>query len=738
MPKLPLLFFIRTSLTNYYTVSDAGAVSTQSTAKPVRWMPDSDDKMELTWHRDMNHFGIVGQFAAPTRWYGDAAMILRHVVATEGLEFKLQLEVRRLDTTTQTYSVLNVMDFDFSTFRTEELYVTCGCIQGGLYRLVKSRMNTNYEIPIEAPSYETINIDGMHALTKYNFVGAVANFESFIVNSSWAGGMQYWPLNFTTKEGEIEVGNPQYVIVNNIADEPKDNYIYKALYDQDVVLKLDGGIIYSVPNSFVEGRLVVWVVKSTVSDYNVVSVQTAVYEDAMQPGGSSNMYRAINITHNMSLATGDIVVVTYGIERGGGAWINSNNAYVYPDAQMSIKATFRLSTTQSKAYRFRHYMQKLVQKLTDNLYNFSSNYFTLPWGGTTGPVQNYMNNPMNTAITSGNAIRGLADNAIVGSLQNAVRNAQAIGMVGMGIEGNNVIIENLKKFFQPNVTIADVGVVQNFVISPATDLLVSNVMFGYPEADVNEINGKYAYNNTSEFTTPLTLVNDTLELTATANAEPYGIEVLRSRTFNKDTKDTAGDKSAYLLTFTTTSPTNGAWNLYRPNGTKVGVLFPNDIYNYDITPKLNMFRWGAYLRSLFFQQQTQKIKFITASKNKELQMLLQGGLSVITEKADEFINSLDAPFFKPYYFEFDCQTPNDLYTQMTGNPYGIIKFKVALTKQGQNVINPVLVDAQGYIVELNVRVDRPDLCSVKLLCTASVNLDSILKYGNIVGSYPQT
>lgn len=110
----------------------------------------------------------------------------------------------------------------------------------------------------------------------------------------------------------------------------------------------------------------------------------------------------------------------------------------------------------------------------------------------------------------------------------------------------------------------------------------------------------------------------------------------------------------YLVVTGVTVPT--VYNLYREVYDSLSGVLDDTVYNVRLSPHRQLRAWGGYIKSVFFQQQTDQIIFNTAKKNFLLSTTLNG--LTITENANETIGNLPgSPYFLPYIFKFTTTVP---------------------------------------------------------------------------------
>lgn len=99
-----------------------------------------------------------------------------------------------------------------------------------------------------------------------------------------------------------------------------------------------------------------------------------------------------------------------------------------------------------------------------------------------------------------------------------------------------------------------------------------------------------------------------------------------------------------------------------------GLIEPETVFNIPLSPKRNLLRNGAFIRSCMFRANTKILAYKSSDKNNK--MVADG----IVEKADVPISAMNAKFFEPDLFDFEVPAPNDLINLLDLNPLQVFQF----------------------------------------------------------------
>ena len=155
------------------------------------------------------------------------------------------------------------------------------------------------------------------------------------------------------------------------------------------------------------------------------------------------------------------------------------------------------------------------------------------------------------------------------------------------------------------------------------------------------------------------------------------------------------------------------YHLYRPTYNSItGLLFPNQAFNIELSPKHSLLNNGNFLHSILDYQDAGKIAFQSGEKNSNLVRTLFG--VVTSEKADITIYDLPAKLFLPYYAHFKTQVNIDLPKIMRATPYQ----KVSFLWNGIKII--------GYLWDGGIAPATDDAQEWKLLLAPENNMNKLI------------
>jgi hypothetical protein len=725
-----------------------GVVTPSSQPKHLQNPPAGAKDVVISWERINNRYGIQRTFTTPLQYVLDAARIIRHYAYNVNYEHKLFHVIQRLKTYTddttfrQRYEYLYKGEIDLSTMKDEEDFVSCSIMEGGLDKLLKAKESTVFEIPFDDDAI-LVKMDGL----------PLQESHTWLSQTGLSVGNNLLGLSFINKEGAA-FGVATFTVFKE--DEPGDlstsdkYFLVTAQAIDDIELK--GSLSWtSLSNATsVELRL-----KSSLGKNLLVA-------SALVSSG-----RIDDFTFQFDSEENEkwflIILPVGGLD-----------TMVLNESTFTIKYESRYQETFVKAFKPYDLFRKLVEKIT---------------GNADDAVSTLLQEESNLVLTSGDAVRGLEGAVIKTSLAQFYDHCNPVHFAGEGIINSKIEIAPREKYYNASDPI-HLGSVKNFKRSFATDLQGNKLKMGWQPPDVEDVNGKFAFNGSLNLQSEITRVVRDLTMLSPYSSDPYEIEITRINLDGKTTTDDSADNKVFCLNVTplpsqysdsfvafqdlggqytigavsssipvqpgtkfitsdTTNPgpftvvsllpllgqiiivveepvTNVAGapvtltivsglphELTRKNYDTIEGVPTSDVFNIEeLTPKRLALKNGPWLRSVFHPFDNTNLEFTSTDRNKDLLTTLDG--LTIAEKAAIAISSLGGKLFKPLYFEFETEVPQDLIDLLEANPNRCFSFDW----NGETY--------KGFNVKVSIAINTEESQSLKLLCAPDVDLSKFV------------
>jgi hypothetical protein len=249
-----------------------------------------------------------------------------------------------------------------------------------------------------------------------------------------------------------------------------------------------------------------------------------------------------------------------------------------------------------------------------------------------------------------------------------------VGMdFGKNIASTETVILESKSYFYNNTFLYDFGEVLDFSLQPDKEFAINTLAIGYrPNEYESKINGKYEFNLEQNWNFPITKQKQKGDYVSDWRADVYGWTFTSLNLENKTTTEGSSDNSIFIVHSETTTDVHLDKNF--DEGAVTGFPYPEYIFNYKLTPKRNLLRWGNVFHSICFYLESQLIKFGTASQNKDLVLKSDDELLTVTESEDITVEDLFDILFQPYIFNIDVVVSPDFDATLYLNKQGYCTF----------------------------------------------------------------
>lgn len=530
-------------------VSDAGHVQVgmaDSYFKPngqparLKHAPDGWKDTLVKYARNIKYWGLFRDYSVPMNFVGDGRRILRDQYYKFGAEAVVYMGIAKLDRSSvpYNYTAWYMSELDFTKYEETRTGIKIMAVEGGLTKYIKANENTQYEIPIDTDLEKVfIKHDGVVLTEKVNYL-----FTDYILSKTDNGTEFYLNAIFNTREGHSSgITFQTQDLIDTAALTYADkllssNWIARATETNtaDITLRVRGTLRFTCTQNDPGLGFIMRFLRSNLD----IGVQ--------------NDYRFFNTT---PLVVGEIYVVDVNLDiplqPGERLYLEG----IFGTGGVDLKVQFDTGSTLSFDYEGRYrtsyiaglypyrVLKVLLNQMTGGLYTANS-----PW----------LEAKKDIILTSGNAVRGLRyidtliPNRIITSLNEFFQWLVATCCVGLTVENDALVIDELHTFFTEDV-IAQLGEVDDILITHPEDLAFNTIKVGYKQQDYNDVNGKYEFNQGQQWTTPKTRDVKELDLVSSYRSDPIGTELLRMNYEGLTTTDAKDDRDVFAFNVEETS-----------------------------------------------------------------------------------------------------------------------------------------------------------------------------------------
>lgn len=277
------------------------------------------------------------------------------------------------------------------------------------------------------------------------------------------------------------------------------------------------------------------------------------------------------------------------------------------------------------------------------------------------------------------------------SLKDCLASFSAIHNTGFGIEKVGykeiAIVEDLKYFYNRNVTIRLPNQVKKVKRSVATKYYYSSVEIGYEKGgDYEEAMGLDEYNVKSTFTTAITRLKNVYTKISKYRADSYGKEFARRKPIILgDSIDTPYDNDVFIMDLKPSGINSFVERIYTDDFDKkpTGVFSPDTATSLRLSPLNMLFRHGWVVASGLIKYPSDYFRYASSKANSNLTTKLKGK-NEYAENGNVVNSELDRARYVPEYVEFEHVVDFEIMQQIEGstivlgkkthNVYGLIEY----------------------------------------------------------------
>lgn len=496
--------------------------------------------------RNLKYFGIFRSFTTPMQFVADGAAILRNRMWSLGVEGVCYLGIAKLDRLNlpYTYKSWYQSELNFSKYKEGKDAVTIEALEGGVSKYLKAYENVEYEIEFDQDA-RSVHLDGLNFQQKaewlpFNGVPAKYNYQHLME-------LQHLNQESIDAIGAVSVERRTFEDNGDLATKP-DWFLKTGTAATDIKLDFNFKVTASLASGFSSlFTAQTWFqVRAFDENDNLIPTASATFAKI---GGNGDLYKSegwvVKGTYTIAavppgtrlyvvtcFAFGNPGSIAHGSSQDGAVFWHYDNQM--PDSYFNAFYTYRHRDNVVSAFYPKDLFEKLCRKMTGGLY---------------GGKSDWLAQKKDIVFTSGDGLRELPEAKIKMSMAQFFK-AMGFWSAGLGIEGEALVIENLAYFFKPTVSVELPGEVSGAEIEPATDLMSNTLQAGYDEQPLDDVNGRYGFNQPQQWHLPYTREIRDWDLKSPTLTDPYAIEHIRINLEGKDTTGSAGDNYTVLLSVT--------------------------------------------------------------------------------------------------------------------------------------------------------------------------------------------
>lgn len=470
---------------------------------------------------------------------------------------------------------------DFSTFQDDGNTISISAVDDSLAALIKAKKGTQYEYAVsELTEGKYLYYDGIKMNQNVNWLVAGNSIEdSTDISVKLEAALlnqKYFPLVVGASEtsigGYITYGD---TFQQDVSKNDKDTFLFRA--ERNITCFLNVSISFKVAAN---KALSMQLIKVGLDGSETEIAGTFVNDEHPET------IFLLSYMNNITLLEGEYCFIKYGSTKEMTLTIRDPYISLNWDARI-IPVNIDIVTPV-----------KLLNRLLQSINGGQE--------GITGEIASGVDKRLDECmIVPAESARGLKNAKLYCSYTKFVdwMNAE-FGFVPV-IGEDKVTFVHRSSLFSKNI-VKDFGDnIQSFEYNVNSALIYSRVRSGYDKQDYDSVNGRDEFHFTNEYSTRVTLTENTLELISPFRADAYGIEFLVQKR-GEDTTDSDSDNDVFFVNARLASIDGGYRLIRKINGgpSISGVISPDTMFNAVYSPRYmieaNRKFIGAFTNTLDF------------------------------------------------------------------------------------------------------------------------------------------
>lgn len=517
---------------------DTGVLKPDGLPAHLNKSPDGWRNTIIKWVRNINYIGVVRDFTVPLRFVIDGAKIIKDTMWRQGVDAILYLSILKLNKTEfpDKYEHWYTGEIDLSKLSQKTDGIQVQCTEGGLVKLFKANENTTYDIPLSGNvNKKIIRLDGATLIQNANF--GVYDGSLFFNNGQHTLNLELLSTESIQEIGAVSTNRTHFK--NNLELVSQNNwFLTTGAKPVTITIKYNIGFYVDLavgitPNPAAGGRLLI-----RCFNRDNVATDAFILHDY---GGSSDLYQHHQLTNTLTITIPaerkcflcNFLTISGVIASGSAAdevvfWTYDSTI----DDKFEIDYTFVAEPTLCECIQPLTLCQGIIDKIAPG-FSVSSSF-----------LESIKDSVL---ITSGPALRKYrADAVIKTSFSDFYKSFKRYG-IGVGIEGDKLIIEKYPYFFKTGTPILNLGEIDDYEISIAEELIFNTIKYGSPTVDLKKVNGRDEFNATVIASTPIKKIVKEHDLLSVYHDSMFEIETTRFDLYGKDTTDSPVDNTPFML-----------------------------------------------------------------------------------------------------------------------------------------------------------------------------------------------
>ena len=647
------------------------------------------DEVKASFKRN-DYDGVIRTFSNKFSFAGDARILLLKQYDEDYLNASASIIISTRNNS-WLYNERFSCALNFSTLQDNGSILQINAVDDSVASMIKAKRGTQYEYPVEeVKSPIPLVYDGLELSesAKWLSTGDIYNGEigDLLDNDKYvyANFSSNWqPMQLYTEATDINIGNATEILDQsymafqdqyldgdgNVADGYKDeNTIVTAL--KSVKLSVDINF-----NFFIRYQSLAWgsahgVALRLAKIGTDNKTTTVIIEHFWTTPEETLQEKEYSEHFDVPLDKGEKLVLMCKLEC---TLIGGGSARVYypmsSDSRVTVSWKNRINPVEMDVIKPDTLLNRLLKSINGEK------------DGLTGVIEGTGDRRLdNCMLLAAESARKIPGAKIYTSFTKFANWMSYVFGYAYDISGNTITFRHRGKYFSDDV-VKKIDDLSDYEMKVNSALVYSRIRIGFDKQDYDTANGKDEFRFTNEYTTGVTMTDNSLEMISPYRADAYGIEFLADK-IGEDTTDNESDTDLFMVGVK--SDSSGLKYILNRDYLMGGVLSPDTMFNAMFSPSSMVLANEAYIGS-----SVEMLTFASSDGNSDV------GIDGMGESRDIILSKRMFTVAEVEFETSDVELPEDLT--------GIVEFE----HQGKVI--------QGYYQQADYNFTKSQSSKVTLI-----------------------
>ena len=534
------------------------------------------DEVKASFKRN-DYDGVVRTFSNKFSFAGDARALLLKQYEEKYLNAAASIIISTRNNSWLYNEKFNCA-LNFSTLQDDGNILQMNAVDDSVASLIKAKKGTQYEYPVEEiKSLVPLVYDGLELSESSKWIpaGDTVEEDESLIKVMFHREMAPMPIYITASDalikGAVEFddqtigGDDVYAIkalksITATVDFSISMWVYRRR-STSAILRYD----------IVGVKIEVVKVGNEVKDGQEVSVETLIGGFEFITDSETPVNKSETESYTVSLNSGDKIIVR-------SMFVNNEGAFsgLLPDFAFNVSTSSyfnvswknRINPVEMDVIKPDTLLNRLLKSINDEK------------DGLTGVIEGGDKRLDGCMLLAAESARKIPGAKVYTSFTKFANWMSYVFGYAYDINGNTVTFRHRSKYFSGDV-VKKITNIADYEMKVNSSLVYSSLRIGYDKQDYDTANGKDEFRFTNEYTTGVTMTDNSLEMISPYRADAYGIEFLADK-IGEDTTDNESDTDLFMVGVKNNSL--GTKYILNRDYLLAGVLSPETMFNAMFSP----------------------------------------------------------------------------------------------------------------------------------------------------------